>query len=125
MQNLDLILSNKALENTDPEWSPQYGAVLIFWGVVRKIEKGEEIRGIEYSAYEELAYGLIKNLSLEAIENYGKHNAKIIHRLGFVAASEPSVVLRISSPHSKSAYQLSEWYLNKIKNSLPIWKKIV
>ena len=125
MQNLDLILSNKALENTDPEWSPQYGAVLIFWGVVRKIEKGEEIRGIEYSAYEELAYGLIKNLSLEAIENYGNHNAKIIHRLGFVAASEPSVVLRISSPHSKSAYQLSEWYLNKIKNTLPIWKKFV
>lgn len=125
MQNLDLILSNKALENTDPEWSPQYGAVLIFWGVVRKIEKGEEIRGIQYSAYEELAYGLIKNLSLEAIENYGNHNAKIIHRLGFVAASEPSVVLRISSPHSKSAYQLSEWYLNKIKNTLPIWKKIV
>ena len=125
MQNLDLILSNKALENTDPEWSPQYGAVLIFWGVVRKIEKGEEIRGIQYSAYEELAYGLIKNLSLEAIENYGNHNAKITHRLGFVAASEPSVVLRISSPHSKSAYQLSEWYLNKIKNSLPIWKKIV
>ena len=125
MQNLDLILSNKALDNTDPEWSPKYGAVLIFWGVVRKIEKGEEIRGIEYSAYEELAYGLIKNLSLEAIENYGDHNAKIIHRLGFVAASEPSVVLRISSPHSKSAYQLSEWYLNKIKNSLPIWKKIV
>ena len=125
MQNLDLILSNKALENTDPEWSPQYGAVLIFWGVVRKIEKGEEIRGIEYSAYEELAYGLIKNLSLEAIENYGNHNAKITHRLGFVAASEPSVVLRISSPHSKSAYQLSEWYLNKIKTTLPIWKKIV
>ena len=125
MQNLDLILSNKALENTDPEWSPQYGAFLIFWGVVRKIEKGEEIRGIEYSAYEELAYGLIKNLSLEAIENYGNHNAKIIHRLGFVAASEPSVVLRISSPHSKGAYQLSEWYLNKIKNTLPIWKKIV
>ena len=125
MQNLDLILSNKALENTDPEWSPQYGAVLIFWGVVRKIEKGEEIRGIQYSAYEELAYGLIKNLSLEAIENYGNHNAKIIHRLGFVAASEPSVVLRISSPHSKSAYELSEWYLNKIKNTLPIWKKIV
>ena len=125
MQNLDLILSNKALENTDPEWSPQYGAVLIFWGVVRKIEKGEEIRGIQYSAYEELAYGLIKNLSLEAIENYGNHNAKITHRLGFVAASEPSVVLRISSPHSKSAYQLSERYLNKIKNTLPIWKKIV
>ena len=125
MQNLDIILSNKALDNTDPDWSPQYGAVLIFWGVVRKIEKGEEIRGIEYSAYEELAYGLIKNLSLEAIENYGNHNAKIIHRLGFVAASEPSVVLRISSPHSKSAYQLSEWYLNKIKNTLPIWKKFV
>ena len=125
MQNLDLILSNKALDDTDPEWSPQYGAVLIFWGVVRKIEKDEEIRGIEYSAYEELAYGLIKNLSLEAIENYGHHNAKIIHRLGFVAASEPSVVLRISSPHSKSAYQLSEWYLNKIKNTLPIWKKFV
>jgi molybdopterin synthase catalytic subunit len=125
MQNLDLILSNKALDNTDPEWSPQYGAVLIFWGVVRKIERGEEIRGIEYSAYEELAYSITQNLSVEAIEKYGDHNAKIIHRLGVVAVSEPSLVLRISSPHSKSAYQISEWYLNKIKNTLPIWKKFV
>jgi molybdopterin synthase catalytic subunit len=125
MQNLDLILSNKALDNNDPEWSPQYGAVLIFWGVVRKIEKGEEIKGIEYSAYEELAYSITQNLSVEAMEKYGDHNAKIIHRLGFVAVSEPSLVLRISSPHSKSAYQLSKWYLNKIKNTLPIWKKFV
>jgi molybdopterin synthase catalytic subunit len=125
MQNLDLILSNKALDNTDPDWSPQYGAVLIFWGVVRKIERGEEIRGIEYSAYEELAYSITQNLSVEAIEKYGDHNAKIIHRLGVVAVSEPSLVLRISSQHSKSAYQISEWYLNKIKNTLPIWKKFV
>ncbi|MEC7637422.1 MAG: molybdenum cofactor biosynthesis protein MoaE [Verrucomicrobiota bacterium] len=125
MQKLDLFLSNKALENTDPKWNPSYGAELIFWGVVRKTEKGKVIKGIEYSAYEDLAYEMAKKIGGEAIQKYGDHDAKIIHRLGFVAVAEPSVVLRIATPHSKLAYQLSEWYLDKIKNTLPIWKKFV
>ena len=125
MHKLDLFLSNKALENTDPEWSPQFGAELIFWGVVRKTEKGEIIKGIEYSSYEDMAYKIAKNMSDEAFTKFGEHNAKIIHRIGFVPVCKPSVVLRVSTPHSKSSYQLSEWYLNKIKNTLPIWKKFI
>ena len=71
------------------------------------------------------AYEMAKKIGGEAIQKYGDHDAKIIHRLGFVAVAEPSVVLRIATPHSKLAYQLSEWYLDKIKNTLPIWKKFV
>ena len=125
MHKLDLFLSNKALENTDPEWSPQFGAELIFWGVVRKTEKGEIIKGIEYSSYEDMAYKIAKNMSDEAFTKFGEHNAKIIHRIGFVPVCKPSVVLRVSTAHSKSSYQLSEWYLDKIKNTLPIWKKFI
>ena len=72
-----------------------------------------------------MAYEIAKNMGDEAFAKFGDHNAKIIHRIGFVPVCEPSVVLRISTPHSKSAYQLSEWYLDKIKNSLPIWKKFI
>ena len=84
MHKLDLFLSNQALENTDPEWSPLFGAELIFWGVVRKTEKGEIIKGIEYSSYEDMAYEIAKNMSDKAFSKFGDHNAKIIHRICFV-----------------------------------------
>ena len=59
MHKLDLFLSNKALENTDPEWNPQFGAELIFWGVVRKTEKGKiipsRITGVSKKKQKELS----------------------------------------------------------------------
>ncbi|HIG83700.1 MAG TPA: hypothetical protein EYG40_09945 [Verrucomicrobia bacterium] len=125
MHNLTFILSSQKIENQDPKWNEKFGAELIFWGIVRKLENGKSIKGIEYNAYPELAETLANRFALEAEKNFGEHEAQIIHRIGFVAVSEPSVVLKVGSCHSKVAYEVSQWYLEKIKKILPIWKKIV
>ena len=125
MHNLTFILSNQEIANQDPKWNEKFGAELIFWGIVRKLENGKAIKGIEYSAYPELAETLANRFALEAEKNFGEHKAQIIHRIGFVAVSQPSVVLKVGSCHSKVAYEISQWYLEKIKKILPIWKKIV
>ena len=54
-----------------------------YFGVVRETEK-EIIKGVEYSSYEDMAYKIAKNMSDEAFTKFGEHNAKIIHRIGFV-----------------------------------------
>jgi len=125
MHNLSFILSSQEIANPDPKWNEKFGAELIFWGIVRKMENDKPIKGIEYSAYPELAENLVDKFALEAEENFGEHKTQIIHRIGFVAVTEPSVVLKVGSCHSKVAYEVSQWYLDKIKKSLPIWKKIV
>lgn len=125
MHNLTFILSNQEIANQDPKWNEKFGAELIFWGIVRKLENGKAIKGIEYSAYPELAETLANRFALEAEKNFGEHKVQIIHRIGFVAVSQPSVVLKVGSCHSKVAYEISQWYLEKIKKILPIWKEIV
>jgi molybdopterin synthase catalytic subunit len=125
MHNLTFILSSQEIANQDPKWNEKFGAELIFWGIVRKLENGKAIKGIEYSAYPELAETLANRFALEAEKNFGEHKAQIIHRIGFVAVSQPSVVLKVGSCHSEVAYEISQWYLEKIKKILPIWKKIV
>ena len=125
MHNLSFILSNQEIANPDPKWNEKFGAELIFWGIVRKMENDKPIKGIEYSAYPELAEKLAYKFALEAEKSFGEHKTQIIHRIGFVGVTEPSVILKVGSCHSEVAYNVSQWYLDKIKKSLPIWKKIV
>lgn len=103
----------------------RYGADLRFLGVVRHLENGREIRGIEYSCYQEMA-----EQKLEAIfEKLGKgkteHLVWIHHRLGFVKAGEPSIVIRVQTPHSAEGFEICHEYLRQIKTTVPIWKQPV
>ena len=79
MHNLTFILSNQEIANQDPKWNEKFGAELIFWGIVRKLENGKAIKGIEYSAYPELAETLANRFALEAEKNFGEHKVQIIH----------------------------------------------
>ena len=53
------------------------------------------------------------------------HRVFIQHRLGFVAAEQPSIVIRVRTKHSAESFDLCRWYLKEIKTSVPIWKKPV
>jgi len=56
---------------------------------------------------------------------YPKHLAHIHHRLGFVLAGEPSIIIRIQTAHSAESFEISREYLKRIKQTVPIWKKPV
>ncbi|CAO1627495.1 unnamed protein product [Parajaminaea phylloscopi] len=49
----------------------------------------------------------------------------ISHRLGPVPTGSPSILLAVSSPHRRRAFEVSEWLLEEIKRSVPIWKREV
>ena len=56
---------------------------------------------------------------------HGPHRVVIQHRLGFVAAEQPSIVIRVRTKHSAESFELCHWYLKEIKTRVPIWKKPV
>ena len=101
------------------------GAEVQFLGVVRGEEKGEAIRGIDYSAYLPMATHMLQDLVDQGTSEKGPHRVFIQHRLGFVAAEEPSIIIRVQTKHSAEAFDLCYWYLREIKTRVPIWKKIV
>ncbi len=120
------LLSNEPIPVAhSPSFASGEGAEVRFLGTVRGQEDGRFISGIEYSAYLPMAEKMLAELVAQGGREKGGHSAFIQHRLGFVAAEEPSILIRIRSRHSAEAFELCHWYLKEIKSRVPIWKRPV
>lgn len=100
-----------------------HGAVLLFLGVVRDINDGRSVSGIEYSAYEAMAALELQAIADEAADQHPGGAVVIVHRLGELALQEPSVAIVVGHSHRDEAYQLSRWCIEELKRRVPIWKR--
>src|SRR6478672_12087323 len=83
----------------------QTGAIVVFWGAVRALEDGREISGIEYEAHREMAEHQMRMVAESAAKRFDDVRKIFLrHRVGFVAAGEPSVVVRVTSGHRGAAF---------------------
>ena len=99
------------------------GAVVDFWGVVRLIEDGREIEGIDYEAHREMADQQLKRIAEQAAERFELKLVIVHHRIGFIAVGEASLFLQVSSPHRSEGFRASQWIVNELKKKVPIWKR--
>jgi molybdopterin synthase catalytic subunit len=101
---------------------PANGAILLFLGVVREVNDGRDVTGIEYSAYEAMAASELAAIGDEASRKFGVELA-IEHRLGALALEEASVAIAVGHPHRGEAYEASRWVIEELKRRVPIWKR--
>ena len=99
------------------------GAVVEFFGVVRPLEQDSEISGIDYEAHQSMALHQLERIAEEAITKFRLDSAVVHHRIGFVAAGEPSVFVRTSSRNRGESYRANEWIMEQLKKRVPIWKQ--
>jgi molybdopterin synthase catalytic subunit len=99
------------------------GAVVDFWGVVRPVEDGREIEGIDYDAHPEMAEHQLKRIAEKAAERFGLELAIVRHRIGFIAVGEASLFLRVASSHRGESFRASQWIVDELKKRVPIWKR--
>ena len=104
------------------EGDPTRGAIVTFLGVVRGLEDGREISGIEYSSYPEMAEATLEDIAGEAVREFGEHSGQVIHRTGFVPAGEAAISIEVMHHGSAGGFDLCRWYLRRIKEEVPIWK---
>lgn len=102
--------------------SPGYGAVVVFLGTVRDHHAGRPIEKLTYSAYRPMALEGLQRI-VEDLESSAPVRVAIVHRLGEVPVSEPSVVIAVGSPHRAAAYEASRTALERLKAEIPIWKR--
>jgi len=125
MPPLELSLTPEPLDEIGAEWDARFGAAISFFGVVRGLEGGAKIAGIEYTAYPAMVEKSAVVMGETAAREFAPHRAQLVHRTGFVAVAEPSVRLQVSSAHSGDAFEICRWYLAELKRSVPIWKQFV
>jgi molybdopterin synthase catalytic subunit len=102
---------------------PEAGAVVDFWGIIRGSEDGREINGIEYEANLEMAEHQLRRIAQQAIAKFALELIVIHHRIGFIAAGQSSLYMRVASQHRAEAFRASEWVVDELKRKVPIWKR--
>ena len=105
--------------------TPRAGAVVCFVGVVRDHAEGREgVRAMTYEAYEEPARRVMAEIVAEARRRWpGLERIALLHRVGELDLSEPSVVVAVSSPHRDEAFAGARYCIDTLKESAPIWKQ--
>ncbi len=99
---------------------PDMGALVTFLGVVRD-DGGIDV--MELEAYEEVAVREMEAIRDEAFVNYPIAAVEIIHRIGRLRVGENILLIVVGAGHRKEAFDACEYILERIKQSVPIWKK--
>lgn len=102
---------------------PEAGAITTFIGAVREWTKGRRTIYLEYQAYVPMAVKKLAEIGDEVQEKWPETLVAITHRIGELQISDAAVVIVVSSPHRKAAYEANEYVIERIKQIVPIWKK--
>lgn len=102
---------------------PACGATVTLDGYVREWTKGRRTLYLTYEAYEPMALREMIRLGEQAHARFDIEHIGIVHRTGRLDVGETSVVISVSAPHRRAAFECCEWAIKEIKRNVPIWKK--
>ncbi|MBH0130005.1 molybdenum cofactor biosynthesis protein MoaE [Salinibacterium sp. NK8237] len=101
--------------------SPASGAVVVFSGVVRNHDGGNEVWSLEYQAHPE-AEALLAQCCAEVAAETGLAIAAA-HRVGLLQIGDIALSAAVSAAHRREAFEACELLVERIKATVPIWKR--
>lgn len=102
---------------------PEDGAYVDFEGVVRNNSKGRATRYLDYECYEAMAIRVMADIGLDIASKHSIGRVAIVHRLGRMEIGEASVSIIVTSPHRRPAFEAALEGIDRLKKTVPIWKK--
>ena len=121
----EVLVTESALHAAERDNAVDAGAIVDFFGVVRNLEGDREVEGIQYEAHVAMAEHQLRLIAGGGGEKFHLKKVVLHHRIGFVAAGEASLFLRVTAPHRAAAFDGSKWIVDELKRKVPIWKKPV
>ncbi len=101
--------------------SPASGAVVVFSGVVRNHDGGNDIRSLDYQAHPDAERILLECCAAVSAET-GLAVAAA-HRIGHLDIGDVALYAAVSAAHRREAFEACELLVERIKSSVPIWKR--
>ena len=103
--------------------SDRDGAVVVFHGITRDHNEGRAVLWLEYEAYSPMAEDVMSQIILEMREKWEIGDVAVCHRTGRVDIGETSMVLAVSAAHRRPAFESALYFIDRLKEVVPIWKK--
>jgi len=102
---------------------PECGATVTLDGYAREWTARRRTLHLVYEAYAPMATREMERLGQQAREKFAISHIGIVHRTGRLEIGETSVVIAVSAPHRRAAFEACEWAIRELKRTVPIWKK--
>jgi molybdopterin synthase catalytic subunit len=99
------------------------GAVATFVGTVRDRSDGAEVASMELEHYPGMTEASIEAMVDAAFARFDIRAARVVHRIGRLAAREQIVLVAVSSAHRGEAFKACEFLMDYLKTQAPFWKK--
>ena len=99
------------------------GAIVTFEGTVRNNTAGRATLCLDYEGYESMALRLMAQIGTEIAASHQITHIAMVHRLGRMLVGETSVAVIVTAPHRRPAFEAALEGINRLKKTVPIWKK--
>ena len=109
-------LVKRVMRNSD-------GAYVLFEGVVRNHHEGKAVESIFYDAYRPMAEKEMEKIVREIEAQFPDVALAVVHRLGHLVVGDSSIAIVAASPHRAEAFGACRMMIDRIKETVPIWKK--
>lgn len=99
------------------------GAVVLFTGLVRDFNQGDQVMELELEHYPGMAEKALQGIIDQARQQWSLDRIRVIHRVGKLAISQQIVMVAVSSAHRSDAFSAAQFIMDFLKTEVPIWKK--
>ena len=115
----------KAIYLTSEVTRDRNGAIITFLGNTRRLNGEKEVLFLEYEAYEPMPRKELEKIKRAAVDKWGDVDIAIAHRFGRLEIEDTSLVVAVGSKHRREVFEVCNFIVDRIKESVPIWKKEV
>jgi len=101
----------------------EMGGIVTFAGTVRIENHGATIDHLSYEAYGPMAVREMTRICAEVEAEVIGARVAVEHRIGTLAIGDLAVVIAAAAPHRAEAFTACRAVIDRLKQSVPIWKK--
>jgi molybdopterin synthase catalytic subunit len=101
--------------------APANGAVVIFEGVIRDHDHGDDVSALDYEAHPD-AEVFLREVCAEIAASSGLRVAAA-HRIGHLVIGDVALIAAVAAPHRADAFAACGRLVDLIKERTPIWKR--
>ena len=99
------------------------GAVVIFSGLVRDMNLGDQVGGLYLEHYPGMTENTLQTIVEEARQRWSIDSCRLIHRVGQLEPGDQIVFVGVASAHRQAAFAACEFLMDYLKVKAPFWKR--
>ncbi len=99
------------------------GGISVFVGTVRNSTQNKDVTQLDFSTYKPMAIKEMQKIADAALQKFEIKKIAIHHAEGLLQIGEVPVIITVSAPHRKAAFEACQYAIDTLKETVPIWKK--